>query len=323
MPAISVIVPVYKVEKYIHRCVDSVLAQTFTDFELILIDDGSPDSCGAICDWYADKDNRVRVIHQENGGLSAARNAGLDVIEGRFVTFIDSDDYVYPKYLEYLYYALIENKAEISVCGMVEFNEIPPSIEDRKPSNYVILQGKQVCEKLCDYQTANGLIAAWGKLFKSEIFTSLRFPIGKIHEDQFTMHKAIFACRKVVILEETLYGYFINLKGITKSGFSLRRYDNVEAMKENAEFYRLQNEEELAYKAERLANLICSMFSVYAREAGIYKNVPSHYRIGLVRAGQTIRKELGYDVYEWHMAKVIPYAMKIQAYVRKLLSLIG
>jgi glycosyltransferase involved in cell wall biosynthesis len=123
MPAISVIVPVYKVEKYIHRCVDSILGQTFTDFELILVDDGSPDSCGAICDEYAAKDSRV-VIHQENGGLSAARNAGIewsfDHSNSGWMTFIDSDDWVHPQYLELLHRACLENGTALRSVSMLQ-----------------------------------------------------------------------------------------------------------------------------------------------------------------------------------------------------------
>ena len=121
MPEISVIVPVYKVEKYIHRCIDSILNQTFRDFELIMVDDGSPDNCGAICDEYAAKDNRVVVIHQENGGLSAARNAGIDWAftnsNSEWLNFIDSDDWVHPEYLQKLYDAAKCNNVSVSVCG--------------------------------------------------------------------------------------------------------------------------------------------------------------------------------------------------------------
>ena len=127
MPTISVIVPVYKVEKYIHRCVDSILNQTFSDFELILVDDGSPDNCGAICDEYAAKDSRVVVIHQENGGLSAARNAGIDWAfansDSQWLSFIDSDDWVHPEYLQKLLDTAVNNSAEVAFCTLTAFTE--------------------------------------------------------------------------------------------------------------------------------------------------------------------------------------------------------
>ena len=120
MATISVIVPVYKVEPYLHRCVDSILAQSFQDFELILVDDGSPDRCGVICDEYAQKDSRVRVIHQQNGGLSAARNAGIDLVladsESQWLSFVDSDDWIHPLYLELLERAVRESGADAGAC---------------------------------------------------------------------------------------------------------------------------------------------------------------------------------------------------------------
>ena len=119
MPLISVIVPVYNVEPYIRRCIDSILSQTFTDFELILVDDGSPDNCPAICDEYAKKDSRVHVIHQENRGLSAARNAGLDRMTGEYVTFVDPDDFVHPQYIEFLYQAVIDTGLRIAICDLL------------------------------------------------------------------------------------------------------------------------------------------------------------------------------------------------------------
>ena len=120
---ISVVVPIYNVEKYLNRCVDSILNQTFTDFELILVDDGSPDNCGKICDEYAEKDNRVRVIHKPNGGLSDARNAGIEWAlknsDSEWITFIDSDDWVHPNYLEFLLQAAEKNNTSVSICGFV------------------------------------------------------------------------------------------------------------------------------------------------------------------------------------------------------------
>lgn len=132
MAAISIIVPVYKVEPYLRRCVDSILVQTFADFELILVDDGSPDNCPAICDEYAAKDSRVRVIHQENSGVSAARNAGLDALspDSEWITFVDSDDWVNEEYLERLYDAVREHHTEVSVCGYVQTKGEEPDLAE-------------------------------------------------------------------------------------------------------------------------------------------------------------------------------------------------
>ena len=143
MPTISVIVPVYKVEKYIHRCVDSILEQTYADFELILVDDGSPDNCGAICDEYATQDSRVVVIHQENGGLSAARNAGIDWAftnsDSQWISFVDSDDWVHPEYLERLLDVAVSRSADMTFCMLTAFSE------DENGYQKVPFWGKPVC----------------------------------------------------------------------------------------------------------------------------------------------------------------------------------
>lgn len=317
MPEISVIVPVFNVEKYLCRCIESILAQTLTDFEIILINDGSSDKSGDLCNEYAKKDSRIKVIHQENGGVSAARNAGLDIANGNYISFVDSDDYIYPQHLEYLYSAICDSDADISVCKMIEFFDTPPILEFGKV-NYVKYQGIEICHKLCDYNVASGLITPWGKLYRKHVLNNIRFPQGKIHEDQFVMHKIFYYCKNIVILPEKLYGYFNNTKGITKSGFKINRYDNIEALEEQWKFYIQKDEVILANKIQELSRLICAMFSIYARESEIYKDVPKCYRIGIVNAGRIIRKKLGYDVYEWHMAKVIPISIKIQSFVRKI-----
>ncbi len=145
MPEISIILPIYKVEKYLPACVDSILEQTFTDFELIMVDDGSPDRCEAICEDYAKKDERIRVIWQENQGLSGARNTGLDAAVGKYITFVDSDDVVNIYYLEELLQALIGNKADVSVCNYLAFHDgevydykvLPPKMN---MEGYILIQ---------------------------------------------------------------------------------------------------------------------------------------------------------------------------------------
>lgn len=233
MPLISVIVPVYKVEPYLHRCVDSILTQTFTDFELILVDDGSPDNCGAICDAYAASDSRVRVIHQENGGLSAARNAGIDWAfahsDSQWLSFVDSDDWVHPCFLEYLYRAAEETKASVSACGFKRVEEY----EAAEPAAY----SSQVMawEEFYMQDPVIGAVA-WNKLYKKELFQELRYPVGKIHEDEFLTYKLLYRAGKVVWIPAELLFYFQNPSGIMKSQFSLKRLDGVDAIREQYVF---------------------------------------------------------------------------------------
>lgn len=230
MPQISVIVPVFKVEKYIHRCVDSILNQTFTDFELILVDDGSPDNCGVICDEYAAKDSRVVVIHQENGGLSAARNAGIDWSfansDSQWLSFIDSDDWVHREYLERLYTVAIDNNVSVSVCAYTEVKDFCTPTD--MPSD------KAQCIKSETFwvEYATHATIAWGKLYKKECFKSIRYPVGKIHEDEFVTYRILFAEKEIAFLDNLLYFYFSNEAGITKSPWIPKRLDSIEAISE-------------------------------------------------------------------------------------------
>lgn len=235
MPLITVIVPVYKVEPYLRRCVDSILAQTFSDFELILVDDGSPDNCGAICDEYAQRDNRVQVIHQQNGGLSAARNAGLDWAfansESEWISFIDSDDWVHPDFLNYLYRGVSEHNTLISACSFIRHHELT----EFEPIEY--------CSQLImwdEFYVQNAAIGAvaWNKLYKKKLFENLRYPIGRIHEDEFLTYKLLYKAGRVAWLALDLYFYFYNANGIMGSGVSLTRLDRIYALQEQYLFSR-------------------------------------------------------------------------------------
>lgn len=179
MAIISVIVPVYNVEKYLPQCVDSVLSQTFSDFELILVDDGSPDKCGAICDEYARHDERVRVIHQKNGGLSAARNAGILAAQGRYITFVDSDDYIDADYCRYMYGMLSETNCDFAACALVRFRDGEPIVQSAAADPEVQPLSNLV---YLDRQMSTGF-SACGKLYRREVFASHMFRTGRLHED--------------------------------------------------------------------------------------------------------------------------------------------
>lgn len=236
MSTISVIVPVYKVEKYIHRCVDSILGQTYADFELILVDDGSPDNCTGICDEYAAKDSRVVVIHQENGGLSAARNAGIDWAfansDSQWLSFIDSDDWVHPEYLRRLLDAALENNVSVSICGYVQTEGADPEIDpDTLTSVLWNTEGFFV------EHNVNATVA-WGKLYRKECFRSIRYPLGKLHEDEFTTYKILFAFESVAVIAAPLYAYYTNPKSIMQSTWSPRRMDALDAYSERLAYFQ-------------------------------------------------------------------------------------
>lgn len=242
MAQISIIVPVYNVEPFLHRCVDSIIAQRFHDFEVILIDDGSQDDSGRICDVYAESDSRIQVIHQRNGGLSAARNAGIDCAckcsKSEWLAFVDSDDWLHPEYLEYLYRAATENHVQISVCDYLETSTTlfaeggPYQVESWEWDK--LLMNNNVCA-----------IVAWNKLYAKNLFFGIRYPPGRIHEDEFTTYKLLHRAGTVSYLPLPLYYYFQNENSITGAKFSLRRLDAADALQERIQYVRKLNNDQL------------------------------------------------------------------------------
>ena len=235
MALISVIVPVYQVEAFLPRCVDSILGQSCRDFELILVDDGSPDHCGALCDAYAAQDSRVHVIHQTNGGLSAARNTGIDWVfaesESQWLTFVDSDDWLHPQTLEVLLKAAEENNSRVSVCGYRETAGENPFVET------VPMQSAVWTPKDFYMQQTKNFTVAWGKLYSRECFKEIRYPVGKIHEDEFVTYRLLFAQEKIAVVAQPMYAYFVNPTGITRKPWSAKRLHAWEAYEEQIRFF--------------------------------------------------------------------------------------
>ena len=253
-PKISVIVPVYNVEKYLSRCIDSILNQTFTNFELILVDDGSPDSCGVICEEYAKQDNRVKVIHKENGGLSSARNVGIDNALGDYLTFIDSDDWVETNYLEVLYMNLIDNDADISAVNYhKEYDDY------RLPCLNVVsglLSGEECLKYLYDSNMSIYVNIACAKLYKKNLFENIRYPSGKTHEDGFTTYKLYTRATRVYFANNDLYAYYQRNGSIMNRNFSLKRIDEYFVYLERKNFF-LQNQFQELFIDNEKTRLTC------------------------------------------------------------------
>lgn len=249
MSQISVIVPVYKVERYLPRCVDSILSQTFTDFELILVDDGSPDKCGIICDEYAKKDPRVFVIHQKNCGVSVARNNGIEWSlknsDSQWLTFIDSDDWIHPQYLELLYSAANELGLDISAC---EYKDTTTTSSFSHISNYT---PKKITSE--DFYINNPItpVAPWCKLYRKACFETIRYPVGIRYEDEFTTYKILFSQSHIAHITEKLYFYYTNPEGFMNSEWSLKRLDAITAYEEQIAYFRNNGHQNALIKVER------------------------------------------------------------------------
>ena len=256
MPEISVIVPIYNAEFYLSRCIDSIIAQTFTDFALILVDDGSPDKCGDICEKYAEKDNRICVIHKNNGGLSDARNVGIDwtlnFTNCQWISFIDSDDWVHPQYLEKLISSVKETNCNISVVRYEKTTTSNKYFFSNAIDYQVIDTERFYCSN-----SANATIAC-GKLYKISDFEIIRFPVGRLHEDEYTTYKILFKYTEIVYIDEPLYYYFVNPSSIMGSQWKPKRLDLLDAIEENLVFFS-ENNYSQAYlnRLEMMKKSIC------------------------------------------------------------------
>lgn len=241
---ISIVVPVYNVANFLDECIKTILDQSYDDFELILVDDGSTDESGSICDYYSKLDERVKVIHQKNGGLSDARNTGINISNGQFITFIDSDDYVAKDYIEKLYFSIIENNADICMCDFKKVSE-NSKLNDIKNSNSGILKpllfDKNRTIEEVYYDRYHGIdFVSWAKIYKIELFKSnnISFPKGKLHEDAFTTYKLIYLSKRICYIDAPLYFYRIRKGSIMTNEFSIKRLDMIDATREEYQFFK-------------------------------------------------------------------------------------
>ena len=220
---LSIIVPVYKVESYLPRCVDSVLAQTVSDFELILVDDGSPDRCGAICDEYAAQDSRVRVIHKENGGLSSARNAGIDIARGQWLGFVDSDDYITPDCYEKLLSCARRRNVKLVCAGRWDVSE--KTVETTPglcPEKEETVSGMELARRIFTWDHLDS--AAWDKLYRADLFSDIRYPLGRVNEDTPVTYRLALKAGEAALCPERVYCYYHRQGSITYSKVSEKTF---------------------------------------------------------------------------------------------------
>ena len=219
MPKISLIVPVYQVEQYLDRCVESICAQTFRDFECILVDDGSTDASGRMCDEYARKYHNFTVIHKENGGLSSARNRAIPHAKGDYLCFFDSDDVLHPQALEKMAAAMEQTGADLVSAPLQEFSTTQPEFADLRQMQTEVLEQTDFIDHLLPVNFGKICVTACGKLYRREIFEHIRYPEGKIYEDLHVYLDVLLACRRIAVLSEPLYYYYTNPASITRSNY--------------------------------------------------------------------------------------------------------
>ena len=263
---ISVIVPVYNVENYIRECLDSILAQTFIDFELILVNDGSTDHSGRICEEYKEKDSRIKVFHKENGGLSSARNKGIEEAKGEFICFVDSDDTIRGDYLEILYNTISADGSDLAICDI----DAPRlSGAELCQKHHVKISSEEARKWLYDDRTREYvlMVVAWNKMYSAKIFKNIRYPNGRLHEDEFLIGPVLYKCDYISFTPEELYFYRENEAGITSDAkkMDVRHLDAVDALSERVELAISQGDKEFALVTLKNSLYKCARFY---REAG-------------------------------------------------------
>lgn len=245
---ISVIVPVYNVKNYINRCVDSIIYQTYKNLEIILVDDGSTDGSGSLCDRYEQIDSRIKVIHKENGGLSDARNTGLDIAVGEYITFVDSDDWLRIDYVELLLEAIRYGKTKISACAYLKTKKLTEQYEYRQISDISkYIESWQIYDAYQHLFLNNKIdSSAWAKLYERSLFEDIEFPVGKLYEDQFVTYKLFHLSQAVTYVDQKMYFYFDRTESIQNQVFTIKKMDelaaNLECMIFINEFYPRLNE---------------------------------------------------------------------------------
>lgn len=259
MELVSIVIPVYNVEAYLDRCIASAAGQSYPHLEIILVDDGSTDRCPAICDLWAQKDPRIRVIHQANGGVSAARNAGIAIASGSYVLQLDSDDYIASCAIENMIHTARETGADLTICDFVKGSDPNYSFPDSGIKAAEVIDARTALLRIyIDSTNALKYVAPCFKLYKKELFADMQYPVGKIFEDIYITHKLLYRCRRIAVLDEPLVYYFQRPGSIVNASFSMKKLDYLQALVERMEFFAahgLNDLEQITYD-ELLHSLI-------------------------------------------------------------------
>ena len=251
MPMLSIVIPVYQVRTYLKRCLESVLSQTFKNYEVILVDDGSTDGSADLCDEYAQKYPVMKVIHKENGGLSSARNVGIDAASGEYIMFVDSDDVIHRQLAEIEMNAIKVQNADAAVCCFRRFSsdEEIAGLSDLETDQCTLITGMEAESMLLENDTQTHFTSSCGKIYRKELFEGLRFPEGRLFEDEFLIFKLYYRCKKIAVIQQEMYFYFINNAGITRTLTLNKRFDEYDAQSARIEFFRDNNLPDLYHQA--------------------------------------------------------------------------
>ncbi len=247
---VTVIVPVYQAENYLERCIQSIQNQTYRNLEILLIDDGSTDASGKICDNYEKEDIRIQVFHKKNGGLSEARNYGIERAKGEYLAFVDSDDYVAEDFIETLLESAIRNQSELVMCQFVQVHgeKLPAGQKGEER----VVSVMEAWTHLCSNSKQHILYTvAWNKLYQRNLFDTVRYPVGKIHEDEGTTYRILDQVKELVVIEKKMYGYYMSPNSITRSPYQQRRQDILDFQIEKIHFLKNKKQPELETKARR------------------------------------------------------------------------
>lgn len=324
MPRISIIIPAYNIEKYIRKCIDSILQQTYTDYEILIVNDGSTDQTGLICDEYKRLHPKIQVWHQENQGQSAARNLAINMACGEFITFIDGDDWISDDYLEQMIAAVDKTGADVSVCGLKYFNDGEmPTFTPKKMYQYNVVPGRGVC--ICYYKMEPIItVGPLGKLFRAELLKDIRFPVGKIYEDQGTIPRLLYLADKVVFITESeLYAYCVRIGSTSHSNFSARRFEDVWNVNLCYHFFCNMDDLELMQYSHRFEIVLQAKYIVQAYHYHATEQIPNQYRMKLITALKIIRAETKYDTFSWYLSLVYPKLVRPYSYIHKLETMLS
>lgn len=255
---ISVIVPVYNVQKYLKKCVDSIVNQSYTNIEILLINDGSSDDSGKLCIEFENNDKRIKTINKKNGGLSDARNEGIRFSTGTFISFVDSDDWIEKDYIEKLYDLIKNGNKDIAICNFYKYYDDLDSYENKNDSSYNLELNSYQAQNLMFGSLSVQFTVAWGKLYRSELFENIKFPVNKIHEDEFITYKLYDLSKNIVYTNEKLIIYRIRKNSITQNGFRIsNKLNAIEAFQEKFEFYHYKKYYDLRDKT------LLTLISIY------------------------------------------------------------